>query len=112
MIIFKHLSIDYVPVVLPCLPFPPCSQDECGDWVTSLCPYGKSGCQDNEGDYDVVMPEPVAGAGTDPSYKVGCSTTINLPPSYPPAMIDFIGKSKGGAVQWSSPSVSRVLFSS
>lgn len=46
-----------------------CSQDECGEWVTALCPYGEDGCPDNEGDYDVFMPQPMAdtsGSG----YKV------------------------------------------
>ncbi len=37
------------------------TQDECGEWVTALCPYGEDGCPDNEGDYDIVMPEPMGG---------------------------------------------------
>ena len=44
------------------------AQDECGDWVTALCPYGSTGCPDNDGDYDVVMPEPLM--GTSSGYKV------------------------------------------
>lgn len=44
-------------------------QDSCGDWVTALCPYGESGCPDNEGDYDVVMPEPMSGTSGS-GYKV------------------------------------------
>ena len=36
-------------------------QDDCGEWVTALCPYGETGCPDNEGDYDVVLPEPMMG---------------------------------------------------
>ncbi len=56
---------------------PPChvvtistvSQDECGEWVTALCPYGESGCPDNEGDYDIVMPEPMMGTSGS-NYKV------------------------------------------
>ncbi|CBJ28263.1 EsV-1-163 [Ectocarpus siliculosus] len=38
-----------------------CKEGECGQWITSLCPYGEDGCHDIEGDYDVVMPEPMAG---------------------------------------------------
>ncbi|CAM9863450.1 unnamed protein product [Hapterophycus canaliculatus] len=38
-----------------------CMEDSCGDWVTALCPYGEDGCPDNEGDYDIVMPEPMSG---------------------------------------------------
>ncbi|CAM9226123.1 unnamed protein product [Ascophyllum nodosum] len=45
-----------------------CMEDECGDWVTALCPYGSTGCPDNDGDYDVVMPEPLM--GTSSGYKV------------------------------------------
>ena len=45
------------------------SQDECGEWVTALCPYGESGCPDNEGDYDIVMPEPMGGVSGS-GYKV------------------------------------------
>ena len=44
-------------------------QDDCGEWVTALCPYGEDGCPDNEGDYDVLMPEPfenTSGSG----YKI------------------------------------------
>lgn len=44
-------------------------QDECGEWVTALCPYGATGCPDNDGDYDVVMPEPMSGTGGS-GYKV------------------------------------------
>ncbi|CAM9875861.1 unnamed protein product [Ectocarpus fasciculatus] len=47
-----------------------CEEDECGQWITSLCPFGKDGCPDNEGDYDVVMPEPMAGTSGG-TYKVG-----------------------------------------
>ncbi|CAM9205054.1 unnamed protein product [Ectocarpus sp. 12 AP-2014] len=45
-----------------------CMEDECGDWVTALCPYGDDGCPDTQGDYDVVMPEPME--GTSSGYKV------------------------------------------
>lgn len=45
------------------------SQNECGEWVTALCPYGESGCPDNEGDYDIVMPEPMSGTSGS-GYKV------------------------------------------
>ncbi|CAN0447648.1 unnamed protein product, partial [Laminaria digitata] len=44
-------------------------QDECGEWVTALCPYGETGCPDNEGDYDIVMPEPMEGTSGS-GYKV------------------------------------------
>lgn len=43
-------------------------QDDCGEWVTALCPYGEDGCPDNKGDYDIVMPEPMSGSGG--GYKV------------------------------------------
>eukprot|EP00904_Undaria_pinnatifida_P003571 jgi/Undpi1/13214/HiC_scaffold_8.g02876.m1 len=46
-----------------------CTEDDCGEWVTALCPYGEDGCPDNEGDYDVLMPEPfenTSGSG----YKI------------------------------------------
>ncbi|CAN0591129.1 unnamed protein product, partial [Laminaria digitata] len=46
--------------------------DECGAWVTALCPYGESGCPDNEGDYDIVMPEPMDGTSGS-GYKVRVS---------------------------------------
>ncbi|CAM9888516.1 unnamed protein product, partial [Laminaria digitata] len=46
-----------------------CMEDECGEWVTALCPYGESGCPDNEGDYDIVMPEPMSGTSGS-GYKV------------------------------------------
>ncbi|CBN79382.1 EsV-1-163 [Ectocarpus siliculosus] len=46
-----------------------CMEDECGDWVTALCPYGEDGCPDNEGDYDIVMPEPMSGTSGS-GYKV------------------------------------------
>lgn len=66
-------------------------QDECGAWVTALCPYGEIGCPDNEGDYDIVMPEPMSGASTY-GYKVrvvdvddeeggDCSDEFSLMPS-------------------------------
>ena len=50
---------------------PPVSrkQDECGEWVTALCPYGEEGCPDNEGDFDIVMPEPMTGTSGG-GYKV------------------------------------------
>lgn len=44
-------------------------QDDCGDWVTALCPYGDVGCPDSEGDYDVDMPEPMAGKSGS-GYKI------------------------------------------
>ncbi|CAN0190946.1 unnamed protein product [Pylaiella littoralis] len=47
-----------------------CMEDSCGDWVTALCPYGDDGCPDNEGDYDVVMPEPMNDA-PGYGYKIG-----------------------------------------
>lgn len=37
--------------------------------MTALCPYGEEGCPDNEGDYDVVMPEPMMGTSGG-GYKV------------------------------------------
>lgn len=37
--------------------------------MTALCPYGENGCPDNEGDYDVVMPEPLSGTSGS-GYKV------------------------------------------
>ncbi|CAM9522033.1 unnamed protein product [Choristocarpus tenellus] len=46
-----------------------CLEDDCGDWVTALCPYGFDGCPDTAGDYDVVMPEPLFGL-SGPGYKV------------------------------------------
>eukprot|EP00904_Undaria_pinnatifida_P003644 jgi/Undpi1/13280/HiC_scaffold_8.g02942.m1 len=46
-----------------------CMEDDCGEWVTALCPYGESGCPDNEGDYDIVMPEPMSGTSGS-GYKV------------------------------------------
>lgn len=49
---------------------PDCREDECGEWVTSLCPYGERGCPDNEGDYDIVMPEPLTAAEPGGVYKV------------------------------------------
>lgn len=38
--------------------------------MTALCPYGETGCPDNEGDYDIVMPEPMSGTSGS-GYKVG-----------------------------------------
>ncbi|CAM9309581.1 unnamed protein product, partial [Hapterophycus canaliculatus] len=46
-----------------------CTEDSCGEWVTALCPYGEDGCPDNEGDYDIVMPEPLGGVSGS-GYKV------------------------------------------
>jgi len=46
-----------------------CAEDDCGEWVTALCPYGEDGCPDNMGDYDIVMPEPMSGEDGD-GYKV------------------------------------------
>lgn len=37
--------------------------------MTALCPYGEDGCPDNEGDYDIVMPEPMLGTSGS-GYKV------------------------------------------
>lgn len=37
--------------------------------MTALCPYGEEGCPDNEGDYDIVMPEPLEGHSGS-GYKV------------------------------------------
>lgn len=45
------------------------SQDECGEWVTALCPYAETGCPDNDGDFDIVMPEPMSGTSGS-GYKV------------------------------------------
>lgn len=63
-------------------------QDDCGEWVTALCPYGTTGCLDNEGDYDIIMPEPPH--KTQRNYKVqvfdlvsgqsGCSHAFSLVP--------------------------------
>lgn len=44
-------------------------QGDCGDWVTALCPYGATGCPDSEGDYDIVLPEPLTGTSGS-GYKV------------------------------------------
>lgn len=46
------------------------AQDDCGEWVTALCPYGETGCPDNEGDYDIVMPEPMSSGTSSSGYKV------------------------------------------
>ncbi|WP_411021411.1 hypothetical protein, partial [Salmonella sp. s37812] len=46
-----------------------CMEDDCGEWVTALCPYGENGCPDNEGDYDVYMPQPMDNTSGS-SYKV------------------------------------------
>eukprot|EP00752_Nemacystus_decipiens_P008618 g7697.t1 len=40
-----------------------CTEDSCGDFVSSLCPYAEKGCPDSDGDYDVILPEPVGGSG-------------------------------------------------
>ena len=45
------------------------SQDECGEWVTALCPYGEDGCPDSQGDYDVIMAGPESDTDGIP-YKV------------------------------------------
>lgn len=37
--------------------------------MTALCPYAETGCPDNEGDYDIVMPEPMSGTSGS-GYKV------------------------------------------
>ena len=37
--------------------------------MTALCPYGESGCPDNEGDFDIIMPEPMTGTSGS-GYKV------------------------------------------
>ena len=37
--------------------------------MTALCPYGEDGCPDNEGDFDIVMPEPMSGT-SGAGYKV------------------------------------------
>lgn len=55
--------------ILPPMPLPDTKQDDCGDWVAALCPYGEEGCPDNEGDYDIVMPEPMLGTSGG-GYKV------------------------------------------
>lgn len=46
-----------------------CMEGECGEWVTALCPYAESGCPDSDGDYDIVMPEPMSGTSGS-GYKV------------------------------------------
>eukprot|EP00904_Undaria_pinnatifida_P003642 jgi/Undpi1/13279/HiC_scaffold_8.g02941.m1 len=45
-----------------------CAEDDCGDWVAALCDDA-DGCSDIEGNYDVVMPEPLEGV-TGSGYKV------------------------------------------
>lgn len=57
------------PPSLPSLSKSHPAQDECGEWVTALCPYGEEGCPDNEGDYDIIMPEPMSGTSGS-GYKV------------------------------------------
>lgn len=42
----------------------------CGCWVTALCPYGEHGCTDSTGDYDVVLPEPLANLPQS-GYRIG-----------------------------------------
>lgn len=44
-------------------------QDDCGEWLTALCPYADTGCPDSKGDYDIVMPEPMDGVSGS-GYKV------------------------------------------
>eukprot|EP00903_Cladosiphon_okamuranus_P013643 g12707.t1 len=44
-------------------------EDECGEWVTALCPYGEDGCPDSKGDYDIKIPEPEM-VTSDAMYKV------------------------------------------
>lgn len=61
----KRYRADFLSRTLVFLP----KQDECGEWVTALCPYGEDGCPDNEGDYDIVMPEPMTGTSGS-GYKV------------------------------------------
>ena len=62
-------------------------QEDCGDWVAALCDDA-DGCSDIEGNYDVVMPEPLEGV-TGSGYKVrvmdvndesntGCSADFTL----------------------------------
>lgn len=51
------------------LSFFSCLQEECGEWVTALCPYGENGCPDSEGDHDIVMREPEMGT-SGMMYKV------------------------------------------
>lgn len=56
--------------------------------MTALCPYGDAGCPDNEGDYDIVFPEPMSGtsgagykvrvAQMDDETKVDCSDGFYL----------------------------------
>ena len=66
-------------------------KDDCGEWVTSLCPTGESGCPDSQGDYDVLMPAPTSGTSSS-GYKirvadmndeesVDCSESFTLLPS-------------------------------
>lgn len=50
------------------------TQDDCGDYVSALCPYGDQGCPDNEGDYDVVFPEPGHDTSSRARYSVRVGT--------------------------------------
>lgn len=45
-------------------------QDSCGEFVSALCPYADKGCPDSEGDYDVVLPEPLGGSGGGYRYSI------------------------------------------
>ena len=56
--------------------WPPNKQDDCGEWLTALCPYAATGCPDNEGDYDIVMPEPISGVSGS-GYKVKVTDVDN-----------------------------------
>eukprot|EP00903_Cladosiphon_okamuranus_P015454 g14272.t1 len=40
-----------------------CIEDSCGEFISSLCQYTGEGCPDSDGDYDVILPEPVGGSG-------------------------------------------------
>lgn len=61
------LSPSILPVAL--------AKDECGDWVAALCPY-ECGCPDNEGDYGIVMPQPLESPASGGTFKVGCLPII------------------------------------
>lgn len=93
-------------------------QDECGEWVTALCPYGETGCPDNEGDYDIVMPEPMIGHSGD-GYKVrvmdvndelsvDCSDQFHLVPS---DEVPLVGAPGGPYLRVTSPADGDIALS-
>lgn len=87
-----------------------CMEDDCGEWVTSLCPYGETGCPDSAGDYDVVMPEPMTSSSYT-GYKIrvadindeesmDCSEVFTLLPS---EETPIAGEADGPALVVTSP---------